>query len=74
MADIDSKIILGIVGLITGVYGWLLRHLFNKVMFKDTCQANRDCIEVKIDGLKELIEQRFDTLEDLVKKNGRQHG
>lgn len=69
MAEID-KYIFGILGLFTVIYGWLLRHLFNKAQFKDVCEANRDCIETKIDGLKELVEQRFDNLEDLVKKNG----
>ena len=71
MAEMD-KYIIGIFGLFTAVYGWLLRYLFIKVQYKDVCKANRDCIETKIDGLKELLEQRFDNLEDLVKKNGRQ--
>lgn len=69
MAEID-KYIFGIFGLFTAVYGWLLRHLFVKVQYKDVCQANRDCIETQIAGLKELLEQRFDNLEDLIKKNG----
>lgn len=72
MAEIDNKIILGLFGVFTALYGWLIRHLFAKVQFKDVCQANRDCIETKIDGLKELVEQRFDNLEELVKKNGRE--
>jgi len=73
MAEID-KYIIGIFGLFTAVYGWLLRYLFGKVQYKDVCQSNRDCIETKIDGLKELLEQRFDSLEELVKKNGGKHG
>ena len=73
MAEMD-KYIFGIFAVFTAVYGWLLRHLFVKVQFKDVCKANRDCIETKIDGLKELLEQRFNSLEELVKKNGGQHG
>lgn len=73
MAEME-KYIIGILGLFTAVYAWLLRHLFVKAQFKDVCKANRDCIETKIDGLKELLEQRFDSLEELVKKNGREQG
>lgn len=73
MAEID-KYIFGIFGLFVAVYGWMLRHLFVKVQYKDVCQANRDCIETQIAGLKELLEQRFDNLEDLIKKNGGQNG
>ena len=76
MADIDNKILLGITTMIVGVYGWLLKHLSNskkhpcsdKLVYRDTCQANRDCIEMKIDGLKELLENRFDNLEKLILK------
>ena len=73
MAEME-KYIIGIFGLFTAVYGWLIRHLFVKAQFKDVCKANRDCIETQISGLKELLEQRFDSLEDLVKKNGGQSG
>jgi len=69
MAEID-RYIFGIFGIFTAVYGWLLKHLFAKVQFKDVCQANRDCMETKIDSLKELVETRFDNLEDLIKNNG----
>ena len=70
MAEMD-KYIIGIFGLFTAVYGWLLRYLFVKAQYKDVCQANRDCIETQITGLKELLSQRFDSLEELVKKNGK---
>lgn len=69
MAEMD-KYIIGVCGLFAAVYGWLLRHLFVKVQYKDVCQANRDCIETQIAGLKELLEQRFDNLEELIKNNG----
>lgn len=70
MADIDNKIILGIFALFSGIYAWLIRHLFVKAQFKDVCQANRDCIETKIESLEKLLNQRFDNLESLIKNNG----
>lgn len=73
MAD-DNRVLFGILGtLIIGAYGWLIKHITtkhpssDKVVFRDTCQANRDCMETKIDGLKELVETRFDNLEELIK-------
>lgn len=75
--EFDNKILIGIFTLIAGVYTWLLRHIkkhpcADELVFKDVCEANRDCIETQIAGLKELLGQRFDNLEELVKKNG--HG
>lgn len=71
MTEIDNRIILGLFAVFSTVYGWLLKHLFGKVQYKDVCQANRDCMELKIDSLKELMGQRFDTLEELVKNGGK---
>lgn len=76
----DNKVLIAIFTMISGVYIWLLKHLSNSkkhpnsdnLVFRDVCEANRDCLEIKIDGLKELIEQRFDNLEKLVKNNGHQ--
>lgn len=78
MAEMDNKTLLAVFGLFVGVYGWLLKHLSNSkkhpcndnLVYKDVCEANRDCIETKIDGLQKLVEQRFDNLEDLIKNNG----
>lgn len=68
----------GLSSSIIGVYVFLIRHLSNNrrhpssdnLVYKDVCEANRDCIETKIDGLSQLIEQRFDHIEDVI-KNGR---
>lgn len=65
-----------------GVYRYLGKHLHNPkkhpcsddIVFKDVCKANRDCIETKLDGMKELMEQRFDNLEELVRNNGQTRG
>lgn len=70
---------MGLIALIAGVYGWLLKHLSNSkkhpcgdnLVYKDVCEANRDCIEAKIDGLQKVIETRFDGLENLIKNGGR---
>lgn len=71
----DWRIIGPIMAGLVGIYGWFLKHMANSkkhpskdaVVYKDVCQANRDCIEVKLDGMKELMEQRFDNLEELVR-------
>jgi len=68
----------GLSSAIIGVYVFLGKHTSNhrkhpcadKIVYKDVCEANRDCIETKIDGLKELLETRFDGLEDLIKNGG----
>jgi hypothetical protein len=82
MAEIDSKILLGIVGLITTVYGWLFKHLFGKVQFKDVCAAKHkgleDCIEAeekrnteRYEALDKKIDAGFKELKQLVRNNGR---
>jgi len=71
----DGKIILGIVGVISSAivatYGWLIKHLYDKVVFEDTCEARRDCFESKVDDLKEYSKERFDRIEDLIKNGQR---
>lgn len=79
MAEMDNRVLIAIFGAISGVFGWLLKHLSNSkkhpcsdsLVYKDVCKANRDCIEEKIDGLQKVIETRFDNLEELVKNKGR---
>ena len=80
MAEIDSKILLGIAGLITTVYGWLFKHLFGKVQFKDTCAATHkgldDCIEAeerrnteRYEALDKKIDKGFEEIKQLVRNN-----
>ena len=66
----SSKIILSVFGVFAAAYGWMLKHLFNKVQWKDTCQSERDCIESKLDGMTKLMNTRFDNLERLIEENG----
>lgn len=78
MAEMDNKVLIAIFAAIGGTYAWLLKHLSNsrkhpsgdKLVYKDVCEANRDCIETKIDGLSQLIEQRFDHIEEIMKNGG----
>ena len=76
MAEMD-KYIFGIIGVFTAVYGWLIRHLFNKCQFKDVCEATheglKETLEAKFGGLTKLMEQQFKDLGELVKKNGGQN-
>lgn len=69
MAEIESKILLGIVGLITTVYGWLFRYLFGKVQFKDTCVATHkgldDCIEAEERRNRERYEALIKSIDEL---------
>jgi len=75
--DNDWKVIAFVSTAIIGVYGWLIKHLSNSrkhpcadnLVFKDVCQAQRDCIETSVSSLKELIEQRFDHLEKTINDN-----
>jgi len=75
MADIDNRILIGIFGLIAGIYGWLIKHLSNHkkhpcsddIVYKDVCQAQRDCIETSVKDLKEYSKERFDRIEELIK-------
>jgi hypothetical protein len=51
------------------------RHPDKKdIVFKDVCEPKmkglEDCITKDVGALKELMNQRFDSLENLVKKNG----
>lgn len=73
MVEMD-KYIFGIFGVFTAVYGWLIRHLFNKCQFKDVCEATHEGLENTLDakftGIEKIMKTRFDTLETLVKKNG----
>jgi len=84
MADDKTQIwIVGtLIAAVTGLYGWFLTHMSNSkkhpskdaIVYKDYCDKNHDCVEAKIDGLKELMEQRFDSLEELVRNNGQPRG
>ena len=52
------------------------RHPAKKdLVFKDVCEpkmkAIEDCVTKDINALKELLEQRFDNLERLVRNNGK---
>ena len=82
MAEIDSKILIGIFGLITTVYGWLFKHLFGKVQFKDVCAAKHkgleDCIEAeerrnteRYETLTKKVDDGFRELKQLVRNNAR---
>lgn len=82
MAEMDNKVIIAIFAPILGIFGWLLKHMSNPkkhpcsddIVYKEVCEAKRDCIEAKIDGLQKVIETRFDSLEDLLKKGGKKRG
>lgn len=78
MPEIDSKILLGIAGLITGIYGWLFKHLFGKVQFKDVCAAKHkgldDCIEAeerrnteRYEALDKKIDNGFREVKELIR-------
>lgn len=70
MPEMDNKILVGLVGLIAGVYGWLLKHLSNskkhpcadKLVYQDLCGERskrlEDCIEAEVRASKE----RYETL------------
>ena len=80
MAEMDNKVLLGLIGLISGVIGMMFRYISNlkeKLQFKDVCEATHrglnETLDAKFDGMRDTIEQRFDNLEDLVKKNGGSH-
>lgn len=76
MMEVDSKIIVVVIGLFTGVYGWLIKHLSNSkkhpcaddIVFEKTCDARRDCIESSVKDLKEYNKERFDRIEDMLKR------
>ena len=77
MADIDNKFILAIIALVSGIYGWILRHLFGKVQFKDVCEAKHkglnDCIEAEMRRNTERyksLEKSIDELKELIKNGG----
>ena len=81
MAEMDNKLLLGIVVFISGVATMIFRYiskLKEKVQFKDVCEATHtglnQTLEAKFEGLTKLMEQRFEDLGELVKKNGGQHG
>lgn len=58
--------VVGIFGAIIGVIYWVIKSR-DKLVYKDVCEANRDCIETSIKDFKEFVKQRFDTLEELIK-------
>ena len=75
----EWKIIAIIVGVlssaIVGIYGLMYKHATrgNKhpcaenLVYEDTCEARRDCIESSVKDLKEYSKERFDRIEDLIK-------
>ena len=82
MAEFDNKILIGVFGLIAGIYGWILRHLIAKVQFKDVCAAKHkgleDCIEAeerrnteRYEALDKKIDEGFRELKQLVRNNAR---
>ena len=78
MAEINGRILIGIFGLITGIYGWLFKHLFGKVQFKDVCAAKHqginDCLEAEEKRNTERYEvlvKSIDELKQLVRNNAR---
>jgi len=72
----DWKIIGPLICGLTVIYGWLFKHASNSkkhpckddIVFREVCQANRDCIETKLDGLEKLTKQGFENIENLIKK------
>ena len=42
----------------------------DNVVYRDTCQANRDAQEQRTDDLKEHIDTRFNNLKDFISNNG----
>jgi len=79
MAEIDNKILMGIFTAIGGVFVILWKYISNfkkSVQFKDVCEATHtglnETLEAKFQGLTTLMNQRFEDLGDLVKKNGGQ--
>lgn len=72
----DWKIIGPIMAALVGIYGWFLVHIGKSkkhpckddIVYKDVCKAQHDCVETELKGMKELMELRFDNLEELVKK------
>ena len=86
MAEMDYKIVLGIVGAITAVWGLMAKMFwtsFSKhketVQYKDNCAEVSGRIEQKIDSTKELLETKFENLDkgmseikELIKNNGNQ--
>jgi hypothetical protein len=75
----DWRVIGPIIGAFTVIYGWLFKHASNSdkhpskdaIVYKDACVKTHDCVEAKLDGMKELMEQRFDSVEYLIKNGGK---
>lgn len=75
MTEIDNRIILGLFAVFSTVYGWLLKHLFGKVQYKDNCgeivKRLDDCIEAEMrrnTERYEALEKKIDRLTDIVLK------
>ena len=76
----DYKIVFGIMGFITAVWGLVAKMLwskFNNVQYKDNCVIQVKSFEDKIESQKELLETKFGNLEKdmdeiktLIKNNG----
>ena len=82
MSDGNDKPVWIVIGFlvtgIVGIYGFFVKHISchvskkigDSVVYQDTCEARRDCIEQSVEGLKELIVQRFEQLEKLINGQG----
>jgi len=70
-----ETILISFWGVLMTLLGLLIKHCANStkhpdkkdIVFKDVCTSKMDCVETKIDALKELCETRFDNLENLIK-------
>jgi len=58
------KILVAIASLNVGFFYWLYRTFVTE----KTCKAREDCLEQKIDSLRELVETKFSFFETLIKK------
>ena len=80
IAQMDNSTILGIAGFVLVAQGVVIKIIYShrsefskhkdSVQYKDVCEAKHEGVEASIAALKELVEQRFDSLEGLIKNNG----
>jgi phage-related protein len=88
MLEMDYKIILGIVGVISAIWGVMAKIFWSAfqnhkktVQYKDNCEAISNGIKQQITDTKELMASKFDTIEkgieevkDLIKNGGNPRG
>ena len=73
-------------GLVVVIF---LKHLANNdrhpnkkdIVFKDVCEKTQDCIEGKLDNIKDTVDERhkdtkkhLERIEDLIRNNGKLRG